>query len=95
MTPRHIAVLKGQSFVSFDNCFISGWGRLDEKAPAIVAESGRLQVRGCSFAGARPAVRIGAGVKHAIVADNNGDHGVTVINEAADRAVLRDNEPGA
>ena len=90
---KHIAVLKGQSFVSFDNCFISGWGRADEKAAAIDAQAGRLQVLGCSFVGERPAVRIGAGVKHAIVSGNNGDRGVTIINEAADRTLLRDNEP--
>ena len=90
---KHIAVLKGQSFVSFDNCFIWGWGKQDETAAAIDAQSGRLQVRGCSFVGDRPSVRIGPQVKHAVAAENNGDHGVRIINEAGDRAVLRDNEP--
>jgi len=34
-------------------------------------------------------------MKHAIVTDNNGDHGVRIGNEAGERAVLRDNEPPA
>jgi len=92
---NQIAVLKGQSFVSFENCFISDRGSRDKTSPGIDARSGRLQVRGCSFLGDRPAVRIGAGVKHAIVAENDGDHGVRIINEAGDRAILRDNEPAS
>lgn len=48
-----------------------------------------------AIAGRRPAVQIGSGVKHAIIADNNGDHGVRIINQAGDRALLRDNEPAA
>jgi hypothetical protein len=92
---NQIAVLKGQSFVSFENCFISDWGSRDKAAPGIDARSGRLQVRGCSFLGDRPAVRIGAGMKHAIIAENDGDRGVRIINEAGDRAMLRDNEPAS
>jgi hypothetical protein len=90
---KQIAVLKGQGFVSFENCFISDWGKDDPKAPGLDVQAGRIQVRGCSFKSDRPAVKLGAGVAHAIVTDNNGDHGVRIINEAAERAMIANNEP--
>jgi hypothetical protein len=32
-------------------------------------------------------------VQHAVITDNNGDHGVCVINDAGARAVIANNEP--
>jgi len=89
---KQIATLKGQSFVSFENCFISDWGKDDPAMPGLDAQSGRIQVRGCSFQSDRPAVRLGPEVKHAVITDNNGDHGVRVINQAGERAVIVNNE---
>ena len=90
---KQVAVLKGQSFVSFDNCFISDWGKDDPNAPGLEVQAGRIQVRGCSFLSDRPAVHLGPEVEHAVITGNNGNHGVRVINEAGGRAVLADNEP--
>ena len=90
---KQIAVLKGEGFVSFENCFISDWGKDNPKAPGLDVEAGRIQVRGCSFKSDRPAVRLGAKVEHAIITDNNGDHGVWIMNQAGERALIANNEP--
>ena len=88
---RHIAVLKGQSYVGFGDCYFSAWDRNDEGLPAIDAATGRLQVRGCSFHGKPAAIRVGDGVAHAIIDGNNGANGVG-IEDLSGRAVVRDNE---
>ncbi|UCH35099.1 MAG: hypothetical protein JSV65_01735 [Armatimonadota bacterium] len=90
---KQVAVLKGEGFVSFENCYISDWGKDDPQAPGIDVQAGRFQLRGCSFKSDRPAVRLGPDVVHAVVTDNNGDHGVRVMNEAGERAVIANNEP--
>ena len=88
---RHIAVLKGQSYVGFGDCYFSAWDRNDEGLPAIDALAGRLQVRGSSFHGKPAAIRVGEGVAHAIIDGNNGANGVGV-EDLSSRAILRDNE---
>jgi hypothetical protein len=92
---RHIAVLRGQSYVGFGDCYFSAWDRNKEGLPAIDAQSGRLQVHDCSFQGEAPAIRIGEGVAHAIVVGNNGSNGVRIEDRSGGRAILRDNEPPA
>jgi hypothetical protein len=90
---RQIATLKGPGFVSFENCFISDWGKDDPSLPGIDVHAGRVQVRGCSFKSDRPAVRLGARLEHAVITDNNGDHGVRVLNHAGAKAIMANNEP--
>lgn len=92
---RHIAVLKGKSYVGFSDCYFSAWDRHKEGLPAVDAQAGRLQVQGCSFHGEAPAVRLGEGLAHAIVTGSNGIHGVRVEDLTGGRAILRDNEPPA
>jgi len=92
---RHIAVLKGKSYVGFSDCYFSAWDRNKEGLPALDAQAGRLQVQGCSFHGEAPALRLGEGVAHAIVTGNNGIKGVRIEDLTGGRAILRDNEPPA
>jgi hypothetical protein len=59
-----------------------------------LADGGKLQVQGCSFATAEPSILLGKGLKHAIVTGNNGVRGVTISNQIGDRAIISNNEPG-
>jgi len=88
---RRIAVLKGPSYVGFGDCYFSAWDRNREGLPAVDAQAGRLQVHGCTFHGDALAIRIGQGVRHAIVLGSNGSTGVRV-EDLSGRALVRDNE---
>ena len=69
-------VSHSKSFVSLSNCYFSS-GRQKEKA-LIEADSGKLQVEGCSFATPELSILLGKELKHAIVSGNNGEKGVTI-----------------
>ena len=88
------ALLQGKGPVSLSDCFFSGRNEAAEKAkhPLMAAEAGRLQVHNCTFSGEAPAIRLGPGVTYAQISGNNGDHGVSVDNQAGKRAVIKDNE---
>ena len=67
--------------------------RVDLDGFLVEADSGRLQVRGCSFGSDEPGIALRAGLQHAIIAENNGVLGVEIANEIGERAVLANNEP--
>ena len=84
-------VSHGKSFLSLSNCYFSS-GRPDNAGKALVeADDGKLQVDGCSFASAELSIRLGKGLRHAIVTGNNGDR-FTVVNEIGKKAVIANNE---
>lgn len=86
-------VSHSQSFVSLSNCYFSS-GMPKHPGKALVeADSGKLQVHGCSFATPEPSILLGKGLKHAIVTGNNGAQGVTISNQIGDRAIISENEP--
>lgn len=84
-------VSRGKYFLSMSDCYFST--PTDQDKAIVEVHDGRLQIRGCSFVGPRPSVAIRDGVKHAIITGNNGEHGVAVINEIGDRAIIEQNEP--
>jgi len=106
---EHNAVLKGDAYVSFTDCYFSN----DYDAPdaAILVEGGRVQVQsstfdarshkmdpGHSYTGAegryqQPSIRLAPGTRSAIIRGNNGYYGVKIVNEIGSRAILSDNEP--
>lgn len=106
---EHNAVLRGDGYTSFSDCYFSNDAPTAEYA--IVAESGRLQIHNSTFdarsrerrpgnaAPARethyqpPSIHLKPGVRHAIISGNNGFYGVTVKNEIGERALIHDNEP--
>jgi hypothetical protein len=105
---RHNAVINGDGYVSFSDCYFSNNNNTNEYS--IVAESGRVQINHCTFDAMKssnvagtwayvgdktqpPAIHIEKNVKHAIVTENNGCYGVKILNDAGRRAVIRDNEP--
>ncbi len=84
-------VSHSQSFLSLSDCYFSS----DHKSgnPLVEVDGGRLQLRGCSFAGNKSSVAIRKGVIHAIISENNGTNGVGILNEIGQKAILINNEP--
>jgi len=92
----HNVVSHGDGFVSLSNCYLGRMCGLDvaHGGRAIIdADNGKLQVEGCTFATPGPSVRLGKGLRHAIVTGNNGVQGVEVVNEIGDKAIVAHNEP--
>jgi len=105
----HNAVIKGNSSVSFSDCYFSNNKNTQEYS--IVAENGKLQVQNCTFDAvqsarkkdekwgyegkptAPPCIHLKPGVKHAIIRGNNGYYGVSVKNEIGKKAIISENEP--
>lgn len=90
---RQCVVSHSRSFVSLSDCYLSAFGR--EKNPGvslIEADSGKLQVRGCSFGSDEPAIALKRGLQHAIITENNGLRGVEIANEIGELAIIVNNE---
>lgn len=84
-------VSKGQGYLSLSDCYFSTHHASPN--PMVEVSGGKLQLRGCSFSGAKPDIALRRGLKHAIVTENNGDNGVEIINEIGDKAIVANNEP--
>jgi len=86
------ATLEGRGPVLFDACHFSGWDRAEAGAPCIDANNRRVSITGCDFITSRfdhQILRLGPGIRSAIVADNampGGDH---IINNAPARASVQ------
>ncbi len=105
----HNAMLKGNSSVSFSDCYFSN--NKNTKEYSIVAENGKIQIQNCTFDAvqsskkngeqwgyegkptAPPCIHLKPGVKHAIIHGNNGYYGVSVKNEIGTKALIDLNEP--
>ena len=100
-------VSHGKGYLSLANCyFSSGRPKTSAKTDAagnpktvkekalVEADAGKLQIQGCTFDTPEPSIRLGKGLRHAIVSGNNGIRGVTIDNEIGGRAILSGNEPG-
>lgn len=80
-----------RSFLSLSDCYFSSSPQ--SKYPLVTADNGKLQVRGCSFEGNKPSIALRKGISYAIVSDNMGSHGVDVLNDIGDLAIISNNEP--
>ncbi len=95
--PSHQNVVShSSSFVSLSDCYFSSSGRGRNPGHSLVeADGGKLQVNNCSFGSDEPDIALRKGVQHAIVRGNNGVHGLEVVNEVGDAAIISENEPPA
>jgi len=105
----HNAVLRGDGFVSFSDCYFS-----NDVAPggaAILVEQGKVQIQNSTFdavsskrqpghsyadndpRGQQTSIDIGPDVRSAIIRGNNGYYGVKIENHIGDRAIISENEP--
>ena len=85
-------VSHGEGYLSLSDCYLSS-GRQGNTKPLVEADGGKLQVRGCTFATAEPSIALRKGLKHAIITENNGAKGVSIVNEIGDSAIIANNEP--
>jgi len=106
---KHNAVLRGEGFTSFSDCYFSNDNDTDEAA--ILVEAGKVQIQSSTFGavsvkhepghaapgeGVRfqsPSIHLAPGVQSAIIRGNNGSFGVKIENEIGSRAIISDNEP--
>lgn len=88
---NHNAIIEGNGFASFSDCYFSSDKDAMGGAPLLVARSGRIQVHNSTFATSQPSIELGPEVAHAIIRGNNGPAGVQVVNHAK-RAIVADNE---
>ncbi|MGA2538838.1 MAG: hypothetical protein ABSF53_22720, partial [Terracidiphilus sp.] len=106
---KHNAVLRGEGFTSFSDCYFSNDNDTDEAA--ILVEAGKVQIQSSTFGavsvkhepghaapgeGVRfqsPSIHLAPGVQSAIIRGNNGSFGVKIENEIGSRAIIGDNEP--
>lgn len=106
---KHNAILRGDGFTSFSDCFFSNDSPTSEAA--ILVEAGKVQIQNSTFgalptkhtpghssSGAEvgfqsPSIHLGPAVRSAIIRGNNGSYGVKIDNEIGSRAILSDNEP--
>lgn len=88
---NHIAWLRGSTAVTLSDCHIC------DKLPggAVLAEKGRLIVRGCTFDESGPTVILKPGVSAAIIAENLQPGGVQIQNGIGSHAVIGLNEEPA
>jgi hypothetical protein len=92
-------VSHSKSFLSLSDCYFSSDNfKLRPEsgstlAHLVEADSGKLQIRGCSFVGQKPSIAVRKGVTHAIISENNGSNGVSIINEIGNAAIIVNNEP--
>lgn len=91
----HNAILKGDGFTSFSDCFFSTLHGKPTDKPLVVAEGGRLQINNSTFATTQPSVFLGPKVRHAIIQGNNGRDGVRVVDQTDGRAIIVNNEPAS
>ena len=96
---RQCVVSHGTGYLSISDSYIEISGRFPPGEPdqisLVEADSGRLQVRGCTLRsrGKEPNILLKKGLIHAIVTENNGPKGVTIVNEIGDAAIIANNEP--
>jgi hypothetical protein len=86
-------VCHGQGFLSLSDCYLSSDKQSDVNTALVEVDAGKLQIRGCTFVGNQPSIRLKDRVKHAIISENNGAKGVKIINEIGDKAIITNNEP--
>ncbi|MDX9755388.1 MAG: glycosyl hydrolase family 28-related protein [bacterium] len=88
---NHNAVIRGNGFTSFSDCYFSSSKQDAMDKPLLVVQSGRLQIHNSSFATPQPSIQLGPEVKHAIIQGNNGINGVRILGQAQ-ASVIQNNE---
>ena len=67
---NQIARIAGHGTVGFNDCTFVHWDSKKTGRPAIQADGGTVLIRGCEFRERKAQIRLGEGVKRAIVTDN-------------------------
>jgi Pectate lyase superfamily protein len=86
--PNHqIGRIEGEGTVGFSDCTLMQWDSDRKGRAAIQAEGGTLLVRGCEFKNDAPQVRLGPGVRRAVIAENVFAGRERILNETREASV--------
>ncbi len=91
---NQIAKIDGKGTVGFSDCTFVQWDRNKEGRAALQIEGGSILVRGCEFQADRPQLRLGAGVRRAVVADNLVKGAPQFQNESGGTVIIGNNAGG-
>ena len=83
---NHVLWMQGNTAVTLSDCHICDNDKMT--GGAVLAEKGRLIVRGCTFDKSGPTVVLKPGVKAAIIAENLQPGGLQIDNQIGSRAVI-------
>jgi hypothetical protein len=86
------AVIDGHGTVGFSDCTFMQWGAQEDKTlPSIDVLGGSVMIRGCEFKEDKPQIRLGEGVRRAIVSENFFIGEERVENNAKGQVIIKDN----
>ncbi len=91
---NQIAKIDGKGTVGFSDCTFVQWDRNKEGRAALQIEGGSILVRGCEFQADRPQLRLGAGVRRAVVTDNLVKGAPQFQNESGGTVIIGNNAGG-
>lgn len=90
---RCVVMRAGAGQFTASGCNFVSWDQRHQQSPAIQIDAGAAIVQGCTFGPGDVHVRVAKGVRSAIVMGCQADAGVTVENQAGERAQLVANQP--
>jgi hypothetical protein len=91
---NQIARVGGNGTVGFSDCTFAEWGDAAKTRYALQVESGTVLIRGCEFRADRPQVRLGEGVKRAVVSDNVLTGATRILDESKGTVSITGNVGG-
>jgi hypothetical protein len=84
---NQIAVIEGKGTVGFSDCTFVQWNVKKDDRSAIDARSGTVLVRGCTFGEAHSHIKLGPGVRRAVVSENVMTGPVRIDNQSPNAVV--------
>lgn len=88
---KQIAKIGGSGTVGFSDCTFVQWDKGNEGRHAIQVESGTVLIRGSEFRANRPQIRLGEGVRRAVISENVVRGQVRIQNESKGNVVIGNN----
>jgi hypothetical protein len=88
---NQIAKIGGSGTVGFSDCTFVQWDKGNEGRHAIQVESGTVLIRGSEFRANRPQIRLGEGVRRAVISENVVRGQVRIQNESKGNVVIGNN----
>lgn len=91
---NQVAKVAGRGTVGFSDCTFVQWDRQREGRPALRIDSGTVLVRGCEFREAKTQIRLGEGVRRAVVTGNVFTGPARVENQSKGSVKIAENAEG-
>lgn len=85
------ARIAGRGTVGFSDCTFVQWDRNKEGRASIQAEGGTVLVRGCEFREDKPQIRLGEGVRRAVISDNILTGAARIENRSSGKVQIANN----